>query len=142
MRHLIPAVRGGVLALLWIGPALAGSSLVGNWSSTIDWENRKAGLYVTLAITADGRLRERVMNHMGMAYDLIGTYRMDAAGHTMRFVWTDYSPKRICVGGNCTPIGSPQPLHIAHTSRIQSRNANFFIGTAEDGTSAKWIRMR
>ena len=142
MRHFVPAARGVVLALFLIAPAWAGSPLVGNWSTTIDWDNRQAGLYVTLAIGADGRLRERVMNHAGMAYDLFGTYRMDATGRTMRFVWTGYSPKRICVGGNCTPIGPPQPLGIAHTSRIHWENPNFFTGTTEDGASAKWIRMR
>lgn len=82
------------------------------------------------------------MNHMGMAYELIGTYRMDATGRTMRFTWTDYSPKRICVGGNCTPMGPPQLLGVAHTSRIQFQNPNFFIVTTDDGTSTKWIRMR
>ena len=141
MRHLASAACGVVLALLCFAPASAGSPLVGNWSSTIDWGNRQAGLYVTLAIGADGRLHERVMNHMGMAYDLIGTYRMDPTGRVMRFVWTDYAPKQICVGGNCTPMGPPQPLGVAHTNRIRSQNPNFFIGTTDDGTSAKWIRM-
>ena len=142
MRHFAPVARGVVLALLWIAPAWASNPLVGNWSTTIDWDNRTAGLYVTLAIGADGHVRERVMNHVGMAYDLFGTYRTDAAGRTMRFIWTDYSPKRICVGGNCTPMGPPQPLGTAHTSRIRFQNPNFFIGTTEDGTSTKWIRMR
>jgi hypothetical protein len=142
MRHFARAARGIVLALLCVAPASAGTPLAGIWSSTIDWGNRKAGLYVTLGIAPGGGLRERVMNHAGMAYDLIGTYRMDATGRIMRFRWTDYAPKRICVGGNCTPIGPPQPLGIAHTSRIRMRNPNFFIGTTEDGTSTKWIRMR
>jgi hypothetical protein len=59
----------------------------------------------------------------------------------MRFVWTGYAPKQICVGGNCTPMRSPQPLGVQHTSRIQFRNPNSFIGTTEDGTSTNWIRM-
>jgi hypothetical protein len=142
MRHLAAAARGVVLALLWIAPAWAGSPLVGNWSSTLDWGNQQAGLYSVLTIGADGHVRVHVMNHMGMAYDLIGTYRMDATGRTMRFVWTDYSPRRICVGGNCTPMGPPAPLGVAHTSRIQFQNPNFFIGTTEDGTSTNWIRTR
>jgi hypothetical protein len=140
MRHLVAAARGVVLALLCIAPASAGSPLVGSWSSTLDWGNQQAGLYSVLAIGADGHVRVHVMNHMGMAYDLMGTYRMDAAGRTMRFVWTDYSPRRICVGGNCTPMGPPAPLGVAHTSRIQFQNPNFFIGTTEDGASTKWIR--
>ena len=142
MRSLATAARAGVLALLFVAPAAAGSSLVGNWSSTLDWENRQAGLYSVLTIAGNGHVRVHVMNHIGMAYDLFGTYRMDATGRTMHFVWTDYSPRRICVGGNCTPMGPPQPLGVAHTSRIQFQNPNFFIGTTEDGTSTKWIRTR
>jgi hypothetical protein len=141
MRNLMAAACGAVLALLYVAPAPASSPLVGSWSTTIDWENRKAGLYIILAITADGRIRERVSNHAGMAYALAGTYRMDAAGQTMRFTWTDYSPKAICVGGNCTRMGPPEPLGVAHTSRIRFGNPNFFIGTTDDGTSTKWIRM-
>jgi hypothetical protein len=142
MRQCARAACGVVLALLCTAPASAGSPIAGTWSSTIDWGNRQAGLYVTLAIGADGHLRERVMNHMGMAYDLIGTYRMDATGRIMRFTWTDYAPKRICVGGNCTPMGQPQRLGIAHTSRIKWLNPNFFIGTTDDGASTKWTRLR
>ena len=141
MRHLIAAASGVVLALLFIGAASA-NTLVGTWSSTVDWENRQAGLYSVLAIGTGGHLHVRVTNHVGMAYDLFGTYRMDAAGRTMRFMWTDYSPKRICVGGNCTRIGPPQRLRVEHTSRIRFQNPNFFIGTTEDGTSTKWVRMR
>lgn len=141
MRTLVAAVGGAILALLCVVPAPAGSPLVGNWSTTINWENPKAGLYITLAITADGRIRERVNNHAGMAYVLAGTYRMDAAGRTMRFIWTDYSPKAICVGGNCTRMGPPEPLGVAHTSRISFQNPNFFTGTTEDGNSTKWIRV-
>jgi hypothetical protein len=103
---------------------------------------RRAGLYSILAIGADGRVRVHTMNDMGMAYDLSGTYRMDATGHTMYFTWTEYSPKRICVGGNCTPIGPPQRLGVPHTSRIRFQNPNLFIGTTDDGASTQWIRVR
>jgi hypothetical protein len=142
MRSLATAARALVLALLVAAPASAGSSLTGSWASTLDWGNQQAGLYSVLTIANNGRVRVHVMNHLGMAYDLFGTYRMDAAGRTMRFVWTDYSPRRICVGGNCTPMGPPQRLGVQHTSRIQFQNPNFFIGTTEDGTSTKWIRTR
>jgi hypothetical protein len=142
MRSLLAAARAVVLALLCIAPASAAGPLAGTWSSTLDWENQQAGLYSVLAIGADGHIRVHVMNHMGMAYDLLGSYRMDATGRTMRFTWTDYSPKRICVGGNCTPMGPPQRLGVAHTSRIQFQNPNSFIGTTEDGASTNWIRMR
>jgi hypothetical protein len=140
MRSPLAAARAVVLVLLCIAPASAGNPLVGTWSSTTDWGNQAAGLYSVLAIGADGHVRVHVMNHVGMAYDLFGSYRLDSTGRTMRFTWTDYSPKRICAGGNCTPIGPPQRLGVTHTSRIQFQNPNFFIGTTEDGTSAKWIR--
>jgi hypothetical protein len=142
MRTLAAAARAVVLALLFAAPAAASSSLIGNWSSTLNWENQQSGLYSVLTIAGNGQVRVHVMNHMGMAYDLLGSYRMDAAGRTMRFTWTDYSPKRICVGGNCTPMGPPQRLGVAHTSRIQFQNPNSFIGTTEDGASTNWIRMR
>ena len=142
MRTLPTAACALALMLLVAVPASAGGSLIGNWASTLDWENRQAGLYSVLTIAGNGRVRVHVMNHMGMAYDLFGTYRMDAAGRTMRFVWTDYAPKQICVGGNCTPMRSPAPLGVQHTSRIAFRNPNSFVGTTEDGTSTNWIRTR
>ena len=138
----LSAACAAVLALLCFFPATAANPLVGTWSSTLDWGNQAAGLLSVLTIGADGRVRVHVMNHQGMAYDLFGSYRMDPAGRTMRFAWTDYAPKRICVGGNCTPMGPPQRLGIPHTSRIRFQNPNFFIGTTEDGTSTKWIRAR
>ncbi len=142
MSKFLTAFRAVVLALLCAGPASAANPIVGTWSSTLDWENQQAGLLSVLTIAGDGHVRVHVMNHLGMAYDLFGTYRMDPAGRTMRFSWTDYAPKRICVGGNCTPMGPPQRLGVPHTSRISLRNANSFIGTTEDGTSTTWFRSR
>jgi len=146
MKRLPATARALVLALgcalLTVSPATAAGPLSGTWSSTYDWGNQAAGLYSVMAIGADGHIRVHVMNHLGMAYDLLGTYRMDATGQTMRFTWTDYSPKRICVGGNCTPMGPPAKLGVAHTSRIRFLNPNSFIGTTEDGASTNWIRMR
>jgi hypothetical protein len=59
----------------------------------------------------------------------------------MRFTWTSYSPKQICVGGNCTPMHSPYPLGVAYTSRIRFQNANSLIATGSDGSSVDWLRM-
>jgi len=141
MRVLATAARGLLLALLCVAPAWAANPLVGNWSSTVDWDNQAAGLYQVMSISANGQIHIRVMNHKGMAFDVFGTYKMDATGKTMRFTWTSYSPKQICVGGNCTPMRSPYPLGVAYTSRIQFQNANSFIGTTSDGTSTNWLRM-
>ena len=140
MRNLAAAGRGLLLALLCVTPASAGNPLVGTWSATVDWANQSAGLLFTMQLGADGHVREHVMNHMGMAYDLAGTYQIDAAGKTMHWTWTDYSPKRICLGGNCTAMGAPVPLHVANSARIQIQSANYFIGIGGDGTAMKWIR--
>lgn len=142
MRNLAAAACAFVVMLLPAAAAPAAGPLIGTWASTLDWENQDVGLYSVLTFAGNGRVRVHVMNHKGMAYDLFGTYRVDAAGRTVRFVWTDYAPRQICVGGNCTPMRSPSPLGVQHTSRIQFRNANFFVGTTEDGTSANWIRTR
>jgi hypothetical protein len=85
----------------------------------------------------------RVMNHKGMAFDVFGTYKMDATGKIMRFTWTSYAPKQVCgVGVGCTPLRPPYPLGVAYTSRIQFQNANSFTGTTSDGTSTIWLRMK
>jgi len=144
MPKLVSAARGMlvlILTLLCMAPAGARTPIIGTWSTTVDWDNRQAGLAITLSIGTGGRIRERVMNHDGMSYDLMGRYRMDAAGATMHFTWVDYSPKQICVGGNCTPMGPPQPLGLPHTSHIRFRGPNFFIGTTEDGVSLPWVKQ-
>ena len=86
MRTLATAARAVVLAVLVAAPASATNSLIGNWSSKLNWENQQTGLYSVLTIAGNGHVRVHVMNHMGMAYDLFGTYRMDATGRTMHFV--------------------------------------------------------
>jgi|GEM_PF-6946261 len=140
MRNLATMARGMAVALLCLAPALAGNSLVGTWAAPINWGNQASGLFYTLQLTGDGHIREHVMNHMGMAYDLVGTYQLDTAGRTLRWTWRDYSPKRICVGGNCTPMGAPEKLKVLNTVRIQIQNANYFIGIATDGTTTNWTR--
>ncbi len=142
MRAFVTAARGVVLALLLVAPVSAGSPLVGNWSSTIDWTNQAAGLYQVMALGANGQIHVRVMNHKGMAFDMFGTYKMDAAGKTMRFSWTSYSPKQMCIGGNCTPMRSPYPLGVTYTSGIRFQNANAFTATGSDGSSVIWLRMK
>lgn len=142
MRSFVVIVRGLVLALLWMAPTSAADPLVGTWSSTVDWGRGQRGLYSVLTIGAAGRLRVHVMNNMGMAYDMLGKYRMDARGRTMRYAWIDYAPKRICVGGNCTPMRSPQRLGVTHTSRIRFVTPNLFIGTTDDGASTRWTRTQ
>jgi len=143
MRAFVAAARGVVLALLFTGPAFAANPLVGNWSSTVNWDNQASGLYQVMQLGATGAIRVRVMNHKGMAFDMFGTYTMDSTGKIMHFTWTSYAPKQICgIGVGCTPLRPPFPLGVTYTSRIQFQNANSFIGTASDGTSTIWLRMK
>src|SRR5579864_4775158 len=82
--------------------------LVGSWATTIDWDNGAAGLYITLVITPDGRLHERVQNRRGQAYDLFGGYEADADRGLFRYEWTDYAPKQLCLPvSGCTPAPLP-----------------------------------
>jgi hypothetical protein len=55
-RALAAAARGLILALLCINPAWAANPLVGNWSSTVDWDNQAAGLYQVMSISAGGQI--------------------------------------------------------------------------------------
>lgn len=143
MKHRISFTRVIALALALtlscIAPASAANPLVGTWASTLNWENQSAGLLYSLQITADGHLHQHVMNHVGMAYDLFGTYRFD--GKTLTWKWTDYAPKKLCLPGvPCTALPVPEPLGISHSARITFRNAKFFVGTGSDGSSMNWIR--
>jgi hypothetical protein len=142
VRRLVVAGYATLLALACAAPAPAANPLLGTWGDASNQVSRRTGIFSLLTIAPGGRVRIHTWNSMGMAYDLFGSYQMDATGRTMRFTWTDYAPKQICVGGNCTPMQPPQRLGVAHTSRIQFRTPNLFVGTTEDGTSTQWVRTR
>jgi hypothetical protein len=139
MRSVLAGL-GLALVLLAGGRAQAASPLAGNWASTINWDNQASGLYQVMALGANGSIHVRVMNHHGMAFDMFGTYKVDASGKTMHFVWTTYSPKQVCSPVGCTPLRSPYPLGVTYTSGIRFQNANAFVATASDGTSLIWLR--
>lgn len=142
MRAFVAAARGVVLALLLAAPASAASPVVGNWSSTVNWDNQASGLYQVMALTANGQIHVRVMNHHGMAFDVFGTYKLDPTGKTMRFSWTTYAPKQVCSPVGCSQLRPPYPLGVTYSSTIRFQNANAFVATASDGTSVIWLRMK
>lgn len=133
----------GVLLALFVGTAASAqtSPIVGTWLTT--WfPNTPAVIYVTLAIAPDGRLREHLMNRLGVAYDLFGTYRFDPAQGIVRSIFTDWAPKETCTPmGACIRFTPPQgQLGDPITARVFFPNPNLMIERFSDGTTMTWGR--
>jgi hypothetical protein len=93
------------------------------------------------AAAPNGEMRERTMNRLGIAIDLTGTYRFDRGRGLLRFAWTDYAPRQLCIpNGPCQPV-SPPPFvsfNTPQTSHITFEGGNLMIGTDPDGARLSW----
>ena len=85
----------GVVLGLFIGAAASASPIIGTWT-TVWFPNTPAVIYVTLVIAPDGRLRQHLINRLGVACDLFGTCRFDPAQGIFRYIFTDWAPKQTC----------------------------------------------
>lgn len=109
-------------------------ALVGTWSARVNW-NLPGGIMITTSFTANGRIQSTTQNRMGMSFMLTGVYQFNPAQGTLSYTWKDYSPKQICVGGNCTPAPAPAPMGVATASSIRFLNPNEFVSTTNDGST-------
>ena len=113
--------------------AQSSQALVGTWSATVNW-NLPGGIMITTSLTANGRIQSTTQNRMGMSFMLTGVYQFNPAQGTLSYKWQDFSPKQICVGGNCTPAPPPAPMGVVTTSSIRFLNPNQFVATSNDGS--------
>jgi len=113
-------------------------ALAGTWSATVNW-NLPSGIMITTTFMADGRVESTTQNRMGMSFTLVGTYQFNAAQGALSYKWSDYSPKQICVGGNCTPAPVPAPMGVVNTSSIRFLSATQFVATS-GGESTTYVR--
>lgn len=115
-------------------PAQSSQALVGTWSARINW-NLPGGIIITTSFTSNGRIQSTTQNRMGMSFMLSGVYQFNPAQGTLSYTWQDYSPKQICVGGNCTPAPAPAPMGVETSSSIRFLNPNEFVSTTKDGST-------
>jgi hypothetical protein len=113
-------------------------ALVGTWSATVNW-NLPGGIMITTSFTANGRIQSTTQNRMGMSFMLSGVYQFNPAQSTLSYTWQDFSPKQICVGGNCTPAQPPAPMGVETTNSIRFLSATQFVATS-NGASTTYIR--
>jgi hypothetical protein len=118
--------------------APASQTLVGTWSAAINW-NLPSGIIVTTSFLSNSRIQSTIQNHRGQSVMLTGTYQYNAAGGNLNYTWQDYSPKQICVGGNCTPAPVPAPMGAVNTSSIRFLSATQFVATS-NGSSTTYVR--
>ena len=144
-RNLLPLLCALALALPAQLPsqpmppqAQSSPSLVGTWSATVNW-NLPSGLMITTSFTANGRVQSTTQNRQGMSFMLSGVYQFNAAQGTLSYKWQDFSPKQICVGGNCTPAPAPAPMGVMTTNKIRFLSPNQFVATSSDA-STTYIR--
>ena len=123
------------LALAASAAAAQAQSLVGTWSTTINW-NTPGGIMITSSFTADGRVQSTTQNHQGQSYMLSGVYQL--ANGVLQYKWLDYAPKQICTA-YCTPAPIPTPLNVVNSQTIQFMNPNQFVATTQ-GASAIYVR--
>jgi hypothetical protein len=114
--------------------AQSSQALVGTWSARVNW-NLPGGIMITTSFTANGRVQSTTQNRMGMSFILTGVYQFNPAQSTLSYTWQDFSPKQICVGGNCTPAPPPAPMGVLTTSSIRFLNPNEFVSTTNDGST-------
>jgi hypothetical protein len=113
-------------------------SLIGTWSATVNW-NLPSGLMITTSFTANGRVQSTTQNRQGMSFMLSGVYQYNAAQSTLSYKWQDFSPRQICVGGNCMPAPPPAPMGVVTTNKIRFLSPTQFVATSSDA-STTYIR--
>jgi len=118
--------------------AQSSPSLVGTWSATVNW-NLPSGLLITTSFTANGRVQSTTQNRQGQSFMLSGVYQFNAAQGTLSYKWQDFSPRQICVGGNCTPAPAPAPIGVVTTNKIRFLSPSQFVATSSDA-STTYIR--
>ncbi len=117
--------------------AQSSQALVGTWSARVNW-NLPGGIIITTSFTANGRVQSTT-NNGEMSFMLTGVYQFNAAQGTLSYTWPDYSPKQICVGGNCTPAPAPAPMGVTTTNSIRFLNPNEFVATS-NGAATTYLR--
>jgi hypothetical protein len=142
-RNLLPLLCALALASpsplpSQVKQAQSSPSLVGTWSATVNW-NLPSGLMITTSFTADGRIQSTTQNHQGMSFMLSGVYQFNAAQGTLSYKWQDFSPKQICVGGNCSPAPAPAPMGVVTTNKIRFQSPTQFVATSSNA-STTYIR--
>ncbi len=115
-------------------PAQSSQALLGTWSATVNW-NLPSGLLITTTFMPNGTIQSTTQNHMGMSFTLVGVYQFNPAQSTLSYKWSSYSPKQICVGGNCTPAPVPAPMGVATTNSIRFLSATQFVATSSDAST-------
>jgi hypothetical protein len=114
-------------------------SLVGTWSTTINW-NLPSGLIVTTIFMPNGNIQSTIQNKMGMSYTLAGVYQFNAAQSTLSYEWKDFSPKQTCVLGACTPAQAPAAMGVVINNSIRFLNSTQFIASSSGGASNTYVR--
>ena len=94
---------------------------------------------ITTSFTANGRIQSTTQNHQGMSFMLSGVYQFNAAQGKLSYKWQDFSPKQICIGGNCTPAPPPAPMGVVTTNKIRFLTPTQFVVTSSDA-STTYIR--
>jgi len=115
----------GMGALAWISLGLPGAvtaraqqyPLIGSWEGT----TTVAGLPVTSDATlgADGSFRMTASADPALAFDVAGTYIVDAARQVIRFQSRSWAPQQECLPGldfqlHCADIEVPRPLDVRY----------------------------
>jgi hypothetical protein len=134
--------RGYVLALLITAPAAAQQSpLIGTWTSAMNL-NTPGVIYVTLTILPNGQIQEKFMNRLGVAYVLAGTYEFDAKTGTLRYQFSDWSPKQLCAPTGTCQTFTPPPGQLGKQPAVQLTfpNPNLMLSKSADGATATWGR--
>jgi hypothetical protein len=116
----------------------ASQSLVGTWSATVNW-NLPGGIMITTSFLANGRVQSTTQNNQGQSFMLSGVYQFNAEQGALNYTWQDYSPKQICVGGNCTSAPAPAPMGVVTVSSIRFLSATQFVATS-NGAATTFIR--
>jgi hypothetical protein len=121
--------------------AQSSPALVGNWSANVNF-GTPGGLMITDSFTNNGLVQSTVttvVRGLTMSYMLSGVYQFDAAQNTLSYKWQDFSPKQICIGGNCTPAQPPAPMGVTTTNSIRFLGPNEFVATS-NGASTTYVR--
>lgn len=118
--------------------APSSQSLVGTWSTTVNW-NLPSGIMITTTFMANGNLESTIQNHQGMSFTLAGVYQFNAAQGALSYKWQDFSPKQTCIEGACTPAQPPAPMGVVVSSSIRFLSVTQFVATS-NGASTTYVR--
>ncbi len=117
--------------------AQSSPALVGNWSANVNF-GAPGGMMITDSFSNNGLVQSTVttvVRGLTMSYMLSGVYQFDAAQSTLSYKWQDFSPKQICIGGNCTPAQPPAPMGVTTTNSVRFLGPNEFVATSNDGST-------